>query len=146
MQRRTLFASLVGSCAGIIMAFSLAASTAPAGAATSVPPVLRVVPNNVMVNITVKVIGKHFTPHQSVVLSECSQTNWVVPANPCDTNNMVTATANKYGAFTAKLKAEACPAPATPGIAEQCYVGVATPTGIDTMGLRPYASLVVTFP
>ena len=82
----------------------------PEAMATSpVPAEVTVHPNNVMVNTDTKVRGSHFTPGQTVQLVECSQTQWVAPQNPCDTNNTKTVTANGHGAFRTKMKVEACP-------------------------------------
>jgi hypothetical protein len=121
-------------------------SVPEAMAASPVPPRITVHPNNVMVNTDTKVRGTHFTPGQTVQLVECSQTQWVVPQNPCDTNNTKTVTANGLGAFRTKMKVEACPSSAQPpGLSETCFIGVEK-FGLDNVSLQPYASIVVTFP
>lgn len=118
----------------------------PAAAITPVPTIT-VNPNNVMVNTDTTVTGHHFVPYQKVMLDECSQTNWIVPQNPCDTNNAKTVTASRHGTFVTTMKVEACPSVAVPaGLSEQCYIGRPQPTGVDTMALQPHASIVVTFP
>jgi hypothetical protein len=124
-----------------------ALAAAPGAMAVSpVPPVITVHPNNVMVNADTTVHGSHFNPGQTVHLVECSQTMWVVPQQPCDTNNTKTVTANGRGAFKTKMKVEACPAAAQPpGLSETCYIGNVH-FGIDNGTLQPFASIVVTFP
>ncbi len=115
-------------------------------ATSSVPPMVTVHPNNVMVNTDTKVRGSHFTPGQTVQLVECSQTQWVAPQNPCDTNNNKTVTANGHGAFRTKMKVEACPSGSQPpGLSETCYIGVEN-FGVDNVTLQPFAPIVVTFP
>ncbi len=121
-------------------------SVPEAMATSSVPPMITVHPNNVMVNTDTKVRGSHFTPGQTVQLVECSQSQWVVPQNPCVTNNTKTVTANRYGAFRTKMKVEACPSGSQPpGLSETCYIGVEN-FGVDNVTLQPFASIVVTFP
>lgn len=125
----------------------LAVGAGPAAAISPVPPTITVNPNNVMVNTDTTVTGHNFVPYQRVLLRECSQTSWIVPQNPCDTNNGKTVTANRHGTFVTKMKVEACPAIVVPaGISEQCYIGRPQPTGVDTIELQPYAGIVVTFP
>jgi hypothetical protein len=121
--------------------------TAPDASAVSPTPArITVHPNNVMVNTDTKVRGSHFMPGQTVSLFECSQTMWVAPQNPCDTNNTMTVTANGLGTFKAKMKVEACPADAQPpGLSQTCYIGVEH-FGVDTVNLKPFAPIVVTFP
>jgi hypothetical protein len=133
------------AAAGALGFAVLAAGAGPAAAAITPVPTITVNPTSVMVNTVTTVTGRSFVPYQKVMLSECSQTNWIVPQNPCDTNNAKTVTANRHGAFVTKMKVEACPTP-TAGIAEQCYIGRPQPTGVDTVALRPYAGIVVTFP
>jgi hypothetical protein len=121
--------------------------TGPDAAAVSpFPPVLTVHPNNVMVNTDTTVRGTHFQPGQTVSLFECSQIMWVVPQNPCDTDNTKTVTANGMGKFKTKMKVEACPeATQSPGLSQTCYIGVEK-FGVDTVKLQPHAAIVVTFP
>jgi hypothetical protein len=121
--------------------------TAPDVAAVSpTPPVITVHPNNVMVNTDTVVKGAHFAPGRTLHLAECSQTMWVVPQNPCNTDNTKTVTTNSLGAFRTKMKVEACPASSqSAGVSETCYIGAET-FSVDTGKLQPFASIIVTFP
>jgi hypothetical protein len=124
---------------------------APAGTALAVsplPPTIKATPHSVMVNTDTMITGKNFTPGSSVQLTECSATTWVVPKNPCNTDNTVTVTANKKGAFKTSFKVELCPGGkrGKEPTSEICYIGVPKPSGIDTAGLSPYAKVIVTYP
>ncbi len=122
------------------------AGAAVAGAVSPVPPTIRVHPDNVMVNTDTHVVGQHFSAGQTVTLVECGKTSWIVPKNPCDSDNSVTVTANGKGNFKTTMKVEACPAKAQPpGLSQTCFIGVEQ-FGIDNVTLRPHASIVVTFP
>jgi hypothetical protein len=132
--------------AGVLAFPVLAVGSGPAAAITPLPPTITVNPNNVMVNTETTVSGHNFLPHQKVTLRECSQTTWIVPQNPCDTNNGRIVTANRLGNFVTKMTVEACPRLAVAGLAEQCYIGRPRPTGVDTIVLAPNAGIVVTFP
>ncbi len=102
-----------------------------------------------MVNKETTVIGRNFTPGMTVDLIECSATSWIVPNYPCNSDNSVTATANRKGAFKVKFKAEACTGSSPTGpadLSELCYIGVPKPSGIDTVMLQPNTRIVVTFP
>jgi len=81
-------------------------------------------------------------------LDECSKTNWVVPANPCDKNNSILVRTDGNGSFVTGFKVEACTGAktSTAGLAEVCYIGVPKPSGIDTVRLVGAARIVVTFP
>ncbi len=135
---------------GIALAAGLtvgAAVAVPAAAVTVLPPTLSVHPHSVMVDTDATVVGRNFLPGTTVHLEECSSSTWVVPVAPCTTDNAVSATANAHGAFAVKMRIEACPPPAAPvGIVERCYVGVPQPSGIDTVSLRPAATVIVSFP
>ena len=128
--------------------FALLVTGSGAVAAVSpVPPTIKVNPNNVMVNTDTKVTGHHFTPGSTVSLSECSETSWIAPQDPCNTNNTKTVTVDAKGRFHTKMKVEECPAVSGPvGVSERCYIGVTKPTGVDTVELQPYAGIVVTGP
>jgi hypothetical protein len=122
------------------------ATAAEAGAVSPTPPVITVNPNNVMVNTDTMVKGVHFAPGRTLHLVECSQTMWVVPQSPCDSDNSKTVTTNSSGKFRTKMKVEACPSSGQPpGLSETCYIG-AEKFGVDTGQLQPYASITVTFP
>jgi hypothetical protein len=134
------------AAAGALGFAVLAIGAGPAAAISPLPPTITVKPNNVMVNTYTTVTGRNFLPHQRITLAECSQTTWIVPQNPCDTNNGKAVTANSLGAFVTRMKVEACPRIVPAGISEQCYIGHPKPTGLDTVGLQPNAGIVVTFP
>jgi hypothetical protein len=133
------------AAAGALGLAVLAIGAGAVAAISPLPPTITVKPNNVMVNTVTKVTGHNFVPGQTVRLVECSKTTWIVPQNPCDTNNGKTVTANSLGGFVTRMKVEACPA-ITADLSEQCYIGQPKPTGIDTVALQPYAGIVVTFP
>jgi len=125
------------------------ALAAPAGAATSTPPVITDHPDDVMVNTTTKLVGSGFAKHASVEVEECGATSWVVPSNPCDTTNSVTVKTNGKGKFKVTFTVQACESSdtsGTAGLSMRCYIGVPTPTGIDTVALQPYTAIVVTYP
>jgi hypothetical protein len=142
--------SSVASAAVVAGGLGFALLTAGAGAAAAVtplPPTISVNPNNVMVNTNTTVTGHNFKPRSTVVLTECSKTNWIAPQNPCDTNNGVTVTTNSLGGFRTLMKVETCLGVAVPaGVSEVCYIGVVHPAGVDTIVLQPHAKIVVTFP
>jgi hypothetical protein len=104
-------------------------------------------PVDVMVNQAVALRGTGFAPRSTLVLTECSQTNWVVPQNPCLQDNRVTVTTNRSGGFRTSMKAGVCPAVSPPQRTERtCYIGVARPSGIDTIRLVGAARIVVSWP
>jgi hypothetical protein len=146
-MKSTRFPSITAAAAvAAALGFAvLAISAGPVAAISPLSATITLKPNNVMVNTYTTVTGHHFLPHQTVSLRECSQTSWIAPQNPCDTNNGRTVTANSFGTFVTRMKVEACPRLAA-GISEQCYIGVPKPTGIDTIELTPNAGIVVTFP
>lgn len=149
MRRRTILTGVAGTLAGLTLAGTLAVTSTAATAISPVPPTITAKPHSVMVNMNTNVMGRNFVPGSTAQLVECSTTSWSVPLNPCDTNNTVTVTANKKGAFHTKFKVEGCPPPAATGpggLSQRCYIGVPRPTGIDTVALQPNTSIVVTFP
>ena len=81
-------------------------------------------------------------------LAECSKTNWVVPAKPCDKGNSILVRTDGKGSFVTGFKVEACNGAraSTKGLAERCYIGVPKPSGVDTVRLVGAARIVVTFP
>lgn len=131
-----------------VMASGAAVVLGPVGGAhaTSAPKIVAV-PDSVMVNTATKLTGTHFPPNSTLTIKECSQTTWIVPQNPCTTNNVIQVKTNAYGSFVHKLTAEVCPGPAVPpGFAELCYVGEPVPRGIDTITLRGAEQITVTGP
>ena len=145
MFRRMILAGLLG---GLTLTASVVGAAGTAIAVSSQPPTLRAVPHSVMVNTDTSVTGKNFTPNSSVQLTECSATTWVVPSSPCNTDNAITVTANKKGAFKTAFKVELCPGGkhGKQPTSEMCYIGVSKPSGIDTVGLTPYVKVTVTYP
>jgi hypothetical protein len=143
IHRTTTVAAAAAAGLGVVV---LAIGAGPVAAISPVPPTITVRPDNVMVNTITTLTGRNFLPHQTVMLAECSQRTWIVPQNPCDTNNGKTVTANSLGRFVTRMKVEACPRIASAGISEKCYIGQPKPTGIDTIALQPNAGVVVTFP
>jgi hypothetical protein len=117
-------------------------------AATSTGPHIVARPVDVMVDKPVALHGTGFPRNRSLVLTECSQTEWSVPQNPCLSDNQVTVHTNGAGAFLTSMKAEICPAttPPPPQTERTCYIGVAHPSGVDTMTLVGAAKIVVSWP
>jgi hypothetical protein len=105
-------------------------------------------PNSVMVNTDTTLVGKHFQPDTSLTLAECSQKNWVAPRNPCNTTNTVTVTTDTKGGFDTGFKVETCPGGVNkgPGFSERCFIGVPTPSGVDTVDLVGAVRITVTGP
>jgi hypothetical protein len=135
--------------AAILAAAAPAALAVPAGAATTTPPVITAHPDDVMVNATTKLVGAGFAAHATVHIAECGATSWVVPNSPCDTSNTVTVRTNGKGKFKVTFTVQACDATSTTGpgdLSMRCYIGVPTPTGIDTVELQPFTPIVVTYP
>ena len=123
---------------------------APAAAATSpTPSHLVAKPDNVMVNTKIRLAGTGFPARTKLTVEECGTTSWVVPANPCDTNNSVSVRTDAHGRFASPLEAELCPRgkhPKGPATREACYVGVPHPKGVDTVRLVGAARVTVTYP
>ncbi len=122
------------------------AMAAPASAVGPTPP--RIVANPSMNLVPGQVIalrGTGFQPATTYTIKECSQTNWVVTANPCNTNNVKRVRTNAVGAFRTPFTAEVCPAPsATPAPpVVRCFVGVPKPYGVDTVKLVGAAQITV---
>ncbi len=145
-KTRAAVLSLAASAAVLAPAALL---VTPAGAVSSVPPTIAAHPDNVMVNTTTRLVGRGFAKHTTLHIEECASTTWVVPASPCDTGNAITVTTNRMGKFTATFTVQACPTSTTPGtggLSARCYIGVPSPSGIDTVSLQPYTPIVVTYP
>ena len=108
---------------------------------------LKVKPRDVMVNTSVTVTGRGFTPRSQITLTECGRTFWIEPEDPCNTGNPVTVEASARGSFTTSMRAEVCPE-GKPGRAiteRTCYIGVEA-FGEDTVALLPSVKLIVTYP
>jgi hypothetical protein len=145
MSRHRVPAGLLGGIVGLTLTVATAGT---ALAVSPVAPTLRAMPHSVMVNTDATIVGKNFTPGSSVQLTECSATTWVVPNPPCNADNAVTVAANKKGAFKTAFKVELCPGGkhGKKPTSEICYIGVAHPSGIDTVELSPSAKVLVTYP
>lgn len=138
LSKRRLFAGAIGIMA--LAALPLSLSTA----ASAASPHIRAVPNHVMVNTDTHLIGTHFGAHQTLTLAECSETHWIAPQDPCDSNT-VTVTTDAKGRFATTFLVKTCPG-VVAGTSEKCYVGVPTPTGVDTIELLAAAKITVTGP
>jgi len=148
MRVRSVRAGVIALVVGWVTAASLAPPVASASASAA-PPSLTVKPHSVMVNTSGEISGKRFARHASVTVIECAATNWLVPTDPCDRTNEVTVETNGQGRFHAGFRAQTCPGGATTGsggLAFRCYLGVAAPSGLDTIALEPFTPLEVTYP
>lgn len=106
-------------------------------------------PNNLMVNTSTTLKGTGFAPHAKITIEECGQKGWIVPQNPCDTDNAITVHTDGSGRFKGSLKAELCPRTQPgpgPVTQETCYLGQPKPEGIDTIQLVGAAKIIVTYP
>jgi hypothetical protein len=148
MQNRSVRTGLFGCVAVLMLAAPLGTLASPAAAVTTRPPVITAKPNNVMVNQHTNLIGRGFPRFATLRLAECSKTNWVVPAKPCDKGNSILVRTDGKGSFVTGFKVEACNGAraSTKGLAERCYIGVPKPSGVDTVRLVGAARIVVTFP
>lgn len=85
--------------------------------------------------------GTGFAPNTTYTVAECSQTNWIVPKNPCLKKNTITVTTDPTGAFTHSFRPAPCSnamlsnATVSNAMASTCFVGVPLPSGIDTISL-----------
>ncbi len=147
MDARIIRRCVMGGSAALMLVTPLWAIASPASAVPPVPPSITANPNNLMVNTDTVLTGRNFPPATKLHLTECGKTNWIVPQNPCDTNNTVTVTTGSLGGFRTKFKAELCPGGVRVGpTAVRCYIGVPRPSGIDTITLRAAVKIVVTYP
>jgi hypothetical protein len=150
MHTSTIRTGLVGLAVLTAGAAGLLVGSPPTGAVSVTPPAITAHPDNVMVNTHTKLVGTGFAKHTSVTVVECSATTWYVLANPCDSTNTVTVKTNGHGRFTTPFLVQTCPGAASTGsgggLAFLCYIGVAEPSGVDTIALQPYTSIVVTYP
>lgn len=133
-------------CGGVALGVLPLAVSGSASAATG--PHIKAVPNDLMVNTDTQLTGSGWPANASVTLSECGKTNWAVPDNPCNPDNTVTVTTNATGHFKTAFKAETCPEGKFkgPGFQERCFIGEATPSGIDTVHLVGAVRIIVTGP
>jgi hypothetical protein len=101
-----------------------------------------------MVNTATKLYGKNFAPSTTLTVKECAEKNWIVPQDPCDSTNSVTVTTNAEGQFRTKFTVQTCSSGSdvSPGFSEKCFIGVPTPSGVDTISLVGAARITVTGP
>jgi hypothetical protein len=101
-----------------------------------------------MVNRSTSLVGTNFKPRKSVTIKECSETNWIVPQDPCQSSNSIVVKTNGRGAFTSSFTVQTCPGGMTtsPGFSEKCYIGDPTPSGIDVITLVGAVRVTVTGP
>ena len=148
MHRISIRQYLLGGAAAALLAVPLVAGATPASAVSAAPPKIIAHPKNLMVNTFTTLTGRNFAPDTTINLTECSATNWVVEVqNPCDTTNTVTVTTDTKGGFTTGFQALLCPngkRVLPNGV--RCYIGVPTPSGIDTVRLVGAAKIIVTYP
>jgi hypothetical protein len=126
---------------------SLLASQGSAVGAAKKPHIVAT-PNNVMVNKTVTLVGRHFAAKAKIVLSECGATKWIAPNEPCN-KKKIHVTTNKHGGFTKAFTMTLCPRSPWPGhpvTEERCYVGEVMPAGVDVIDLVGHVKIVVTYP
>lgn len=131
----------------LVIAFGAIGGAGRASAATQ--PHIVASPNNVMVNTKISVVGTGFPRRSRLTIEECSVTDWVVPQNPCDTNNTITVVTDRHGRFAHAFTAELCPrtwAAAGPATKRTCYIGNPEPKGVDTITLVGAARITVTYP
>src|SRR5579884_1423824 len=75
--------------------------------------------------------GSGFVPLTNYTIAECSQTNWIVPQDPCVNTNDIAVTTDTTGSFTHTFD----PVPLTAVLPSTAWVGAPTPQGIDTITL-----------
>jgi hypothetical protein len=118
-----------------------------AGALSATPPHIVATPNNLMVNTKTVLRGTGFPARSRLTIEECSMTNWVVTAKPCDTTNQISVLTDGHGRFTRQFKVELCGGKRGPEPTSQiCYIGEPHPEGIDTITLIGAAKVTVTYP
>ncbi|HWD09072.1 MAG TPA: hypothetical protein VHA57_08260 [Actinomycetota bacterium] len=83
--------------------------------------------------------GSGFVPATNYAIEECSQTNWIVPQDPCVQTNTIMVTTDTTGSFTHVFD----PVPCTAILPSTCYVGAPTPQGIDTITLAGADKIIV---
>lgn len=91
----------------------------------------------------VSLTGSGFDPATTYTVKECGDLSWAVPLDPCALTNPTTVTTDASGGFTTPFTVAICPLPSTISIAASCYVGVALPSGVDTIGLVGAAKIEV---
>lgn len=83
--------------------------------------------------------GSGFVPSAKYTIAECSQTNWIVPEDPCLESNNIMVTTDTTGSFTHTFD----PLPCTAVVPSTCWVGAPTPQGIDTITLAGADKIIV---
>jgi hypothetical protein len=143
MSRRPfLCLAVVTLFVGVLSVFSATSASAGTG-----KPHITAHPNNLMVNTATELIGKNFQPSTTLTVKECGLKNWIVPQNPCDSTNSIVVTTNAQGGFKSSFTAQTCTTGSgQPGFSEKCYIGVPTPSGVDTITLVGAVRITVTGP
>ena len=117
------------------------------GAPALAAPQIKAHPRRVMVGSTVTLRGKGFPANQTIPLSECGRTFWIVPEQACNTENETTVKTNRKGAFKTSFRVEVCPDSETGrGPTEKIrYIGEPVPAE-DTVSLLGAAQIGVGYP
>jgi hypothetical protein len=136
------------ACTVTVAVLAAGGLSAQAGAISATPPHIVVKPDNVMVNTKVTLTGTGFPARARLSIAECSETFWIAPQNPCDTNNMISVLTDGHGKFVRQFRVELCPRVKTvpPVTEERCYIGEPKPMGVDTIRLIGAAPVTVTYP
>jgi hypothetical protein len=124
------------------------ASAVPAGATSqpTAPRIVAVPSTNLRPGQVISLRGTGFRPATIYTIEECSRTLWIVPMDPCDTNNMARVRTNRAGAFRTPFVTKVCPpSPARASAAPvvRCFVGAPQPSGVDTVHLVGAAQITV---
>jgi len=130
-----------------IIAVSAGALSSQAGAVSATPARIVAKPNNLMANTQTRLTGTGFPAKTKLTIKECATTFWIVPRNPCATNNTISVVTDAHGRFTHQFRAELCGGKHGPMPTSQiCYIGEPHPEGIDTIRLLGAAKITVTYP
>ena len=145
-KTRAAVLSLAASAATLAPAALTAAS---AGAVGSAPPTITAHPDNVMVNTTTKLVGhgspRRHAPHRGVPRR---RRGWCRPA-PATPPTPSPSRPTGWGSSRRRSPSRRAPTSTTAdtaGLSARCYIGVPSPSGIDTVSLQPYTAIVVTYP
>ena len=129
-----------------VAALAFLSFSAPLSAATP-PPQISASPNHLMVNQMTTLHGEGFAPKATVQLKECASTGWIVVLHPCVAGSKLSVVTKADGSFTTSFVAKVCSGtPVGPATARRCFVGVPTPSGVDTMSLVGAVKLIVSYP
>ncbi len=114
-------------------------------------------PDKAIAGQHLRLVGSGFKPSTKLVIQECSQATWVVPAEVCNRHNAVKIKTGPHGGFATKFQVRLCPAtrspatqspatrsPATAATTKRCFIGVPTIDGIDVVTLLGVTKVTVT--